>query len=72
MTMAERSPGKYVMPLGKYSGRTLDEIAVTDEGLRYLDWMVGQEWVRDPLRAALKTYLLLPAIARDLDRITED
>jgi uncharacterized protein (DUF3820 family) len=72
MTMAERSPGKYVMPLGKYSGRTLDEIAATDKGLRYLDWMIGQEWVRDPLKANLKEYLALSAIARDLDRITEE
>jgi uncharacterized protein (DUF3820 family) len=72
MTMPERSPGKYVMPLGKYGGRTLDEIAATDEGLRYLDWMIGQAWVRDPLRANLKAYLSLPAIARDLDRITEE
>jgi uncharacterized protein (DUF3820 family) len=70
--MAERSPGKYVMPLGKYGGRTLDEIAATDEGLRYLDWLIGQEWLREPLKANLKAYLALPAIARDLDRITED
>jgi hypothetical protein len=29
------------LPFGNYRGQTLDEVAATDEGLRYLDWLVG-------------------------------
>ena len=35
-------PGDFVMPVGKYKGKTLDEIAESDEGLLYLDWIRGE------------------------------
>lgn len=65
-------PGKFVMPLGKHRGRTLDQIGHTDEGLKYIDWLVGQEWVNGRTREALEAFLQQPAVARDLDRILED
>ena len=65
-------PDQFEMPLGKYKGWTLDEIASEDEGLKYLDWLIGQEWVRDPLKGNLKEYLEQPAVARELERILED
>ena len=34
------SSGNTVMPCGKYKGKTLDEIARTDDGLLYLDCAV--------------------------------
>ena len=46
-----------VMPLGKYKGRTLDQIASDDEGLRYLDWLVGQEWLKGDLRNCVVAYV---------------
>ena len=33
-----------VMPWGPYRGRTLGEIADTDEGLLYLDRLLGHDW----------------------------
>lgn len=32
----------FVMPFGKFQGQTLEEIASTPEGLRYLDWAIGR------------------------------
>jgi hypothetical protein len=32
-----------VIPFGKYAGKTLGQVAATDEGLLYLDWAAG-EW----------------------------
>ena len=40
-----------VMPLGKYKGRTLGEIA--DEDLLSLDWLNGLEDLRPPLLQAV-------------------
>ena len=58
-----------VCPLGKHKGRTIDEIAEDDDGLRYLDWLVGQDWIYGQFKDALKTYLANPVIAQDLNRV---
>jgi uncharacterized protein (DUF3820 family) len=58
----------FVMPLGKYEGKTMARIGSSREGLLYLDWMVGQEWVRDGLKDALECYLGHPSISMQLDR----
>ena len=61
------------MLFGKYQGQTFDEIASTDEGLRYLDWLRG--WFEErtliwlTVREALAVYLSDPAIAADLERV---
>lgn len=57
----------FVMPLGKHKGQTLARIGSSDEGLKYLDWLIGQEWVNGPLKMALTTYLKHPAIGSQLD-----
>jgi uncharacterized protein (DUF3820 family) len=62
----------FVMPLGKHKGSTLARIGANHEGLKYLDWLVGQEWVDGRLRGALETYLKHPAISRELDAVLED
>jgi uncharacterized protein (DUF3820 family) len=62
----------FTMPLGKHEGSTLARIGSNDEGLKYLDWLVGQDWVNGPLREALETYLGHPAISRQLDAVLED
>lgn len=56
---------------GKYKGWTLDEIAESDEGLQYLDWLIGQDFVRPPLLWALTAYLNDPAIKTEFDRLQE-
>jgi uncharacterized protein (DUF3820 family) len=70
--MKPTKAGRYVLPFGKYRGRTLDDIASTDEGLQYLDWLIGQPWISGLLEGKLLTYLADPAIRRELDRILED
>jgi uncharacterized protein (DUF3820 family) len=57
----------FKMPFGKYRGKTLDEIASNDEGLRYLDWLYGEtETEAGPVQDALRVYLADPTIAKDL------
>jgi uncharacterized protein (DUF3820 family) len=31
----------FVMPFGKYAGKTLARIGASNEGLKYLDWLIG-------------------------------
>ncbi len=58
----------FKMPFGKYKGEALDTIAETDDGLRYLDWLVGQEpW--PPTGPALEAYLSDPAIRADVEQL---
>lgn len=67
MTFAQAK--QYRIPFGKHRGKSLDEIAETDDGLRYLDWFRGE----DPsspsaIRAKemIEVYLADEAIAKDL------
>ncbi len=61
----------FEMPFGKYKGRTLREIADTDEGLKYLDWLLGGEIdLRPATREALEEFVALPHIEREMDRVT--
>jgi len=60
-----------VSPFKKYKGRTFDEIATDDEGLKYLDWLYGEiDKYRYPtIYEALKVYLEDPSIKADLENI---
>ena len=63
----------FVMPFGKYKGQTLGRIGSSDSGLLYADWLVGQEWVHGPLKAALETLPWKhPAMGSALERLTDD
>jgi hypothetical protein len=60
----------YEMPFGKHKGRTLDDIAKDDDGLRYLDWMRGareEDGKNDTVDKALRTYLDDPSIQKELE-----
>jgi hypothetical protein len=63
--------GGHVMPSGEHQGKTFDQIASTKEGLLYLDWLVGQDWLRDPLKSALRDYLSNANIQRDIETAME-
>ena len=52
-----------VIPFGEHKGERLDEVP-----LKYLDWLLGQDWVFDDLKRKIRKYLEDPAIARELDR----
>jgi hypothetical protein len=45
----------FVLPFGKFQGRTLEDVGSTDEGRRYLEWGAGQ-WDR-ALGRAVKFFL---------------
>lgn len=52
-----------VLTFGKFRGRTFDDVP-----LPYLDWLNGQEWLRDPLKSKVSAYLNHPLIDRELDK----
>lgn len=62
----------FVMPLGKYAGKTLARIGSNREGLLYLDWMIGCDWVRGPLVRHLTVYLNHPVVKRELKSYIEE
>ncbi len=63
----------FVMPYGKYVGRTIDDVAGTDEGLRYLDWMRGLDDIKNrALRQALDAYFADETIQKEMDTLKED
>jgi len=68
--MTFKEAATFKMPFGKYGGKTLDEIATDDDGLRYLDWIKCE---RDKdielVDVALKTYLNDSAIKKELERL---
>jgi len=69
MTPSHSTLGSIALPFGKFKGISLDDIANTDRGLLYLDWLVGQPWLKGNLKADITAYLKDPAIADDLKRL---
>jgi hypothetical protein len=61
-----------VVPFGKHKGKTIARIGSNDEGLIYLDWLIGQPWLKEPLKSHLRRYLTHPSIARTLDVAIEE
>lgn len=57
----------FKMPFGKYKGQELDKIAMTDEGLRYLDWLYGSMDKPSPTMESLAAYLGDEGIQRELE-----
>lgn len=60
---------QYRMPFGKYFGQTLDDIAKTDAGLLYLDYIRGERKEKknnNEVDRMLNAYLSDPGIVRDL------
>jgi hypothetical protein len=61
----------YILQFGKYVGWTVGEVANTDEGLKYLDWLRGQDYVYAETREALSAYLDDETIAMELSALLE-
>lgn len=57
------------LPFGKHKGKTLDAIAETDDGLKYLDWLVGQDWLKGDLRNCVEAYLADETIKTELKKL---
>ncbi len=60
-----------VIPFGMHEGKTLDEIAQTDDGLLYLDWLAGGD-VYGHLKESILVYLSDPGIKRDLEDLIDE
>lgn len=78
MTPAFAKAMRFVVPWGEFKDLTIDEAAVTDRGLKWLDYMRGQldkdgalEFApeRRAFRDALRTYLDDETIAGELNKI---
>ncbi len=70
--MDYQTAAHFRMPIGKYAGRNLDDIGITNQGLLYLDWLRGDlegKSGRYQLREALKAYLDDPTIAAELSQL---
>ncbi len=67
MTFKEAS--EFIITFGNHEDESIDDIASTDEGLRYLDWLSGEYRYCDLLRIALDVYLGDPAIKKELDNL---
>ena len=60
---------EFRMPYGKHKGKTLDEIAQTDDGLSYLDYMHGEIENGSDVARALSAYCTDPTIAKEIDNL---
>lgn len=58
------------LTFGKYQGQSIEDVASDDEGLRYLDWAVDQDFVWQSLKLALEVYVSDPAITAEIERVT--
>ena len=59
---------QFKIKTGVYAGKTIDEIAETDAGLRYLDNLVG--FIDDgPLKRMLEIYLGDKTIQEELNKL---
>ena len=72
-----RSAAAFVMPFGQYKGKTLDEIAQTDKGLLYLDWLLGERDKKENdepkmVDHALVAYLSDETIQHDLEKLLRE
>jgi hypothetical protein len=65
---------KFRLTFGKHKLKTIDQIAESDAGLKYLDWLRGSlnerclDWQTYTLDA-LDAYLSDPTIARELGKV---
>lgn len=65
---------EYVMPFGKFQGKSLDEIDLRELD-NYLGWMDGLQslsWRQQEARDMIDRYLQQDAIKRKLEKILED
>lgn len=60
----------FIVPWGKYAGQTLDKIAHTDEGLRYIAEFLASDDIRDiKVRKAAQAYINEPTIWKEYEAL---
>ncbi len=65
--MTFKEAQEFVLTFGKYEDEALDDIASTDDGLLYLDWLAGEQIMDSELRLALHVYLSDICIQKELE-----
>jgi len=74
MTFAEAK--EVIITFGMHKGKTIDQIATEDEGLKYLDWLYGHKTIYSgtniaKIKEALEIYLADPSIQKELEDIID-
>ena len=65
--VAIEKAGQTKIPFGKtYRGQKLKDIAKSNKGLMYLDWLTEQDWLADPFKNIVKTYISHPQISNSI------
>jgi len=70
--MTAKEAGGIVVRFGKFKGQSIEEIAISDEGLKYLDWIVGQDFCYPETKEAIQIYLGQPGVQKDLESLLDD
>lgn len=61
--------GGFTVHFGKFAGKTINEIAMTDEGLVWLDWAAGK--VQPPARDKIREFVADPTIQAEIEGAIE-
>jgi len=59
----KNDPSKETLKFGPYRDKPLDQVS-----LKYLDKLLGEDWVWDSTKEVIRRYLSDPAIQRELER----
>lgn len=65
--MADENVADFIVPFGAHQGKTLENIP-----LGYLDWLIGQKWLKSDTKEIIEEYLSDPVIKRELEADLED
>ena len=67
--MADPSPKELVLRFGRHNGKTIEQIGESDDGLKYLDWLVGETWLEVITKRVIRKYLSDPTIKAELSKL---
>ena len=56
---------EFDMPFGKYKGLSIDQVSMTNEGVLYLDWLIGED-LYGTFQDALESFMEDPMVQRDV------
>ena len=71
---SDDTSGTFILPFGldRYKGKTLDEIASTNNGLLYLDSLLARDWVWAETKETIRQYMNNPSIQQELSYLYDE
>lgn len=69
--MAFSEAQNYKIPFGMHKDRTIEDVASTDDGLRYLDWLMGKSSLYGRFKEAMGVYMNDPTIKLEVEKAIE-